>query len=80
MTIDEHKQAGVLIQQIVEKKAELEEVDHLISNVPGAVAKVKINHQWIVSLPTQALRGHAQARKVQLEQELQTLQDELSVL
>lgn len=80
MTIDQYKQAGDLIQQITNKKAELEQVDHLISNVPGATAKVRINSGWTVNLPVQALKGQAQARKQQLEQDIQDLENQLNML
>ena len=80
MTEQEYKQAGDLMRQIAQKKAELELVEHLVSNIQGATAKVRINSGWTVELPVVALRGHAQVRKTQLEQELQTLQDQLNVL
>lgn len=80
MTIDDYKSAGEIIQQITNKKSELEQVEHLISNVPGATARVRINSGWSINLPVQALKGQAQARKVQLEQEISDLENQLTNL
>ena len=75
-----YQKAGDLFKQLRYKQAELELVEHLVSNIQGATAKVKINSQWIIDLPVAALRGHAQVRKIQLEQEIATLENELNML
>ena len=80
MTEQEYRQAGELFNKIRQKRAELEQVEHLISNIEGATAKVKINSSWIVELPVVALRGHAQTRKVQLEQEINDFESQLNLI
>lgn len=80
MTQQEYRQASDLFRDIGQKKAELELVEHLTSNIQGATAKVRINSGWTIELPVQALRGHAQVRKTQLEQEISTLENELNML
>ena len=80
MTKEQYRQAGIIIQQLQEKKANLEQTEHLVSNIQGATAKVKINSQWIVDLPIQALKGQATVRKQQLEQEIADLENQLNML
>lgn len=80
MTKEQYKQAGILFEQIREKNSELELVNHLVSNIQGATAKVKINSQWIIDLPIQALKGHAITRKIQLESELTNLKNQLNMI
>ena len=80
MTPQQYQKAGGLFNKITQKKGELELVEHLVSNIQGSTAKVRINSGWTVELPVIALRGHAQARKIQLEQELKTLEDELRLI
>ena len=77
MTKEQYKQAGDIVQKISPLKAELELVNHMIDNISGTVP-VKIRSQWVINLPSQALRGHAQSRKVQLEQELTDLETQLA--
>lgn len=77
MNVEQYNQATAIVGKINEKKAELGQVDNLIDNVSG-VAKVKINTRWIIDLPAQSLKGQAQARKAQLNQEIADLETELA--
>lgn len=77
MNIEQFNQAGEIVQKINEAKAELGRINEMITEVNGTT-KVKVNQRWIIELPAQALKGHAQARKAQVEQEISGLEAELS--
>lgn len=76
MNIEQYNEATEIVEKINEAKAELGRVNEMIAEVSGT-AKVKVNQQWIINLPAQSLKGHAQARKAQLDQEIIDLTTEL---
>ena len=79
MTEEQYNKAQPLIQSLSEKKSELGRVNDLLANATGNT-QVKINTRWIVNLPSVALKGFAQQRKVQLQQEISDLETQLGNL
>ena len=79
MTEEQYNKAQPLIQSLSEKKSELGRVNDLLANATGNT-QVKINTRWIVNLPSVALKGFAQQRKVQLQQEIADLETQLGNL
>lgn len=74
--------AATAIQQTIsELKHDLAIVDDFLANAEsGATMRVKVNTRWIFDIPVNALKGHVQARKAQLEQELRQREVELLAL
>ena len=76
MDIKNLKRIQELASQYNDKKHELRQIEDVIQNASGNTT-VKINTRWIIGIPSVALRGHAQVRKLQLEKEITDIENEL---
>ena len=77
MTIDQYNKAGPIVQKINEANAELSKVDEIVADLVGT-AKVKIDQRWIINIPASDVKGYAQTRKAELDQQITDLEAELA--
>lgn len=69
MKIENLQEAIRLSDKIKEARHELSTISDALANASGTLT-VKINTRWILNLPAQAILGHLQSRKAQLEQDI----------
>ena len=79
MKLEQMDAAYALKSKIDALRYELNHVNDLLANADGLLT-VKINTRWIIQIQAGVIKGQAQARKAQIEQDLAAIEATLSAL